>query len=284
MINKILYTTDFSPSSAQAFPYALDLAQKHKAKLYIVTVYEVPLGAPSSMFTSREATMKKVAAEKYALAVNNLEKYFSEYLLGEVHWEHKAIEGLAPDQILKFQKANNIDLVVMGTHGKTGNQGLFMGSVANQVVQDSTCPVLVVPPLVNYKYPNNIAYASDLKGKESKMIQFVIGLAKKYYSKLIFVHVDEQTGLEEESNKKLKEKVEALDYPMVDYYDVVNSDLADGLLGFIEEHEVDWLAMTTHTTSILDKLFHNSLTTRMLKNSPVPLLVFNQFKSDIIVL
>jgi len=284
MINKILYTTDFSASSAQAFPYALDLAQKHDAKLYIVTVYEVPLGAPSSMFTSREATMKKLAKEKYELATKNLEKYFSEYLLGELDWEHSAIEGLAPNQILKFQKENDIDLVVMGTHGKTGNQGLFMGSVANQVVQHSACPVLVVPPLVNYKYPNNIVYASDLRGKESKMIQFVVGLAEKYYSKLIFVHVDEQTGLEEESNQKLKEKVDAIDYPMVDYYDVINSDLAEGLLNFINEHDADWLAMTTHTTSILDKLFHSSLTTKMLKNSPVPLLVFNQFKSDIIVL
>jgi nucleotide-binding universal stress UspA family protein len=116
------------------------------------------------------------------------------------------------------------------------------------------------------------------------MIDFVIELAKNYYSKLIFVHVDQQEDLEEESKQKLKDKVDALEYSMIDYHEVVHDDLVEGLLNFIKEHDGDWLAMTTHTTSIFDKLFHSSLTTKMLRNSPVPLLIFNQFKSDIIVL
>jgi len=284
MIKHILYTTDFSESSAQAFPYALDLAQKHNAKLHILNVFTVPLGAPSSMFTSSQQTMKRMHEEKYALSRNNLQKYFSEYLLSDMDWVHHSVEGEAHEQILKYQEANDVDLTVMGTHGSTSNLNLFMGSVASVIVRRSKSPVLIIPPLVNYIYPNKLVYATDLKGNDSKTINYVVDLAERYYSNVSIVHVGSQADLQEENKLKLKSIASELNYSMVDFYDIVESDVAKGLLNFIDEHQGDWLAMTTHTTSIFDRLFHSSLTTKMLNRSPIPILVFNQFKSDIIVL
>ena len=141
-IEKILFTTDFSENSTEALKYATSLAEKYGSCLHIVHVtlgpneflaYSVEAYIPDSMKKSEraslEANLKKLPPAKYGSPKSV---------------KHKILEGLPFPEILTYIKKNNIDLVVMGTHGRTGLKHMVMGSVSENVVRSSTVPVLTV--------------------------------------------------------------------------------------------------------------------------------------------
>ncbi|NNE37899.1 MAG: universal stress protein [Gammaproteobacteria bacterium] len=141
-ISKILFPTDFSKNSEQALKYATDIAEKYGAALYIIHVtlgvnqylaYDVTAYIPEDM---KENERKKLQ--------ENLEKLPSAELGKPSSVQHEVLEGLPVPEILQYIKDNDIDVVVMGTHGHTGLKHLVMGSVAENIVRSSTVPVLTV--------------------------------------------------------------------------------------------------------------------------------------------
>lgn len=143
-IKKILFPTDFSEGSAYAVPYALDLAKKYGAKLYVIhVVYDivrttgwyVPHVNAEEMYRSMEEN-----------AVKELKKYCEEDLKGYSPVESAALKGIPHEEILKFASENKADLIVMGTHSRKGFDRIIFGSTAERVVRYSRCPVITVGP------------------------------------------------------------------------------------------------------------------------------------------
>lgn len=124
-IKKILYPTDFSSYSNQAYFHALALAETHGASLTIAHVY-----APKTLPGERSFWRSQ------------LEQIHPQNRKIQVH--HAFLEGDAADQIVRYAAEIGMDLIVMGTHGRTGTDRLLMGSVAEQVLRDAPCSVMVV--------------------------------------------------------------------------------------------------------------------------------------------
>ena len=141
-IEKILVPTDFSELSAAATEYAKMFAAKFDAKVYLVHVVDtVPLigpdGGPSYMTVAHE--VDKDATQEL--------KHFAAKHLGSVKKLELIIcEGDPRLEVLKLLEKENIDLIVMATHGRTGLAHVILGSVAERVVQNSPVPVVVVKP------------------------------------------------------------------------------------------------------------------------------------------
>jgi nucleotide-binding universal stress UspA family protein len=132
-IKKILYPTDFSSHSNQAYFHAVALAEKHGASLTIVYVYAPSFGTP-------EVHDEGSNGREYWRS--QLEQIRPVDTRIPVH--HVFLEGDPATEIVRYAVDAGVDLIVMGTHGRTGLERLLMGSVAEKVMRDAPCSVLVV--------------------------------------------------------------------------------------------------------------------------------------------
>ena len=143
-IRRILYATDFSKASARALDEAVRLAKQNHAELLVVHVIE-PVGqyAAGEDFGGAELYMKiEEAAEQDAQ--RSMQKLMGKLQQARVKAKSLLLKGLAYEQIVKTARSRKANIIVIGTHGRTGLSKLFMGSVAGRVVSLASCPVLTV--------------------------------------------------------------------------------------------------------------------------------------------
>ena len=276
----ILLPSDFSKNSDNAIAYAIDLVKKNEGELSLLHVFEVPFMAPSSAFTTREKTMKVVEEEMRKISQSKLESIIKNNNIDEVPKLTLLREGNVQEEILEVIKEGDIDLVIMGTKGETANRGLFMGSVAKEIVQHAPCPVLAIPDEASFDGINKIVYATDLQQDETNTINYMVEFAKLYDASLIILHVDHETEVKEWSIDLLMDMIEKTDYPKIAYKEMVLNDVAEGIDDYVEKNRPDILAMTTHTTTLYDKIFHKSITKQLLMHTHIPLLAFSDRKHD----
>jgi nucleotide-binding universal stress UspA family protein len=133
-IKKILYPTDFSSYSNQAYFHAIALAGTHGASLTVLFVYN-----PDA--TSTPGSTGEDEADR---------RYWQEQLEQirptdpHIPVSHVLLEGDPATEIVRYGRDAGVDLIVMGTHGRTGLERLLLGSVAEKVLRDAACSVLVV--------------------------------------------------------------------------------------------------------------------------------------------
>lgn len=143
---RVLFPTDFSEASAEAARYALTLADRLRAELHALHVIEAI--AP----TLPEAAQHLAAFPEGYLskARENAESALAAALPSDLAGGKKVVRGVRVGsprgEILKYAKQNHVDLIVMGTSGRSGLPRLLVGSVAERVVRHAPCPVLTVPP------------------------------------------------------------------------------------------------------------------------------------------
>ncbi len=146
----ILVTTDFSEAAESAFGYAkeqLKLAGKGKNKITLLKVIDVVPPAGIKFEYGLAIADKKGMLEK-------VYKHASEQILeiAEQQFAGLPVETVVVkpkkavyQEIIKFAETNNVSLIVMSTHGRTGVKHFLLGSVAERVVRKSSCPVMIVP-------------------------------------------------------------------------------------------------------------------------------------------
>lgn len=144
MFTRILVPTDFSPPSDAALEYARMLAAKFGASLRLLHVIDEP--TPASNFVAdgyapttddiRDALLTQ-ARGRLAYAMNVADRT-------HFHATANAVIGMPAPAIVDYAAATGTDLIVMGTHGRTGLAHMLMGSVAEHVVRTAGCPVLTV--------------------------------------------------------------------------------------------------------------------------------------------
>ena len=137
-IQTILFPTDFSPASEAALDYAISLARDANARLLLLHVAEpLPVYGDVPYYGVAEPDKTELERRLHAVPVDP-----------RVQVERHLVVGDAPEQILAEAAKEEADMIVMGTHGRTGLMRLLMGSVAERVVRSAICPVLAVKTAV----------------------------------------------------------------------------------------------------------------------------------------
>lgn len=137
----ILCPTDFSESAAKALTLADEMAHQFDAKLHVLhVVYDLNLysGAASTMawYPTMYIDLEKMAQEEMQKTVKSIKH--SKRVSSTIH------RGMGSEAILNYARANECDLIVLGTHGRTGLARVVMGSTTEHVIRHATCPVLTV--------------------------------------------------------------------------------------------------------------------------------------------
>jgi nucleotide-binding universal stress UspA family protein len=143
-VKRILFATDFSECSSAALDVASRLASETGARLYIVHVdglveISIPAIPPSegAYYDAPWGYERREVRERLKSIVPTV---------ANVAHEHFYVTGLPVAELLKCAESSHVDLIVMGSHGRSGLSRLIMGSVAEGVIRGASCPVLVVKP------------------------------------------------------------------------------------------------------------------------------------------
>lgn len=144
-LRKILYPTDFSESSLEALKYAVSFARDYKARLVLMHVVNEQIfseGLSLPRLEAPEALGQEMAAE----AGRQMRMLIPAGELAGLDVEHVILRGMPFLEIIRYAKANEVDLIVIGTHGRSGMEHIIFGSTAEKVVRKAPCPVLSVRP------------------------------------------------------------------------------------------------------------------------------------------
>ena len=135
---------DFVEGNQKILPYVKAMAEKYQAALHLLYVLRDPEGYAT--FYAPHLNLEKMVEEIAFEADKKLKEYMRKNLEGfrEVH-TRVSIGGVARE-IVEYARGENIDLIIMGTHGRKGLEAAFFGSVAQKVVKNSLVPVLTVNP------------------------------------------------------------------------------------------------------------------------------------------
>jgi nucleotide-binding universal stress UspA family protein len=140
-IHHVLVPTDFSASAEQALDYAIRLARTCNARLTLLHVIQpVPMGGVDMGVALPEAYLQEVEEA----AQGSLEEALARVTAAGLTAEQVVLYGVPFQEIVETAKARQVDLIVMGTQGRTGFMHVLLGSVAEHVVRLAPCSVLVV--------------------------------------------------------------------------------------------------------------------------------------------
>jgi nucleotide-binding universal stress UspA family protein len=142
IFHKILVPTDFSADAERAVRVGSELSRLYLAPMTIIHIYDpVAYPLPDGYVLFTPAQLSRMWAEfetRLALAAK------AAWESGAVQPETRLLQGITEAEIVRFARDSGYDLIVMGTHGRTGIGRLLLGSVAARVVQTAACPVLTV--------------------------------------------------------------------------------------------------------------------------------------------
>jgi nucleotide-binding universal stress UspA family protein len=139
----ILHPTDFSRASAKAFATAVELARANRAALTVVHVLTPVVPVAGEGYVLPE-TYEQIEAAARAAAQKQLDRLVAKAKPAGVRATGLLLTGTPHDQIVRAARSRRADLVVIGTHGRTGLARFFLGSVAARVTALAPCPVLTV--------------------------------------------------------------------------------------------------------------------------------------------
>jgi nucleotide-binding universal stress UspA family protein len=188
-LKNILFATDFSQAADAAAPIAIQIARRYGAKVYGVHVNrfeDYTAAAPNAWVAMAEAAEKETKEDDGRL---------NEQLQGI---EHEVVigKGNTWEVMSNLIEQKGIDLIVLGTRGRTGLGKVILGSVAEQILRQSPCPVLTVGPHVNlwsdeYAKMREILYATALEADYPVAAPYAVSLAQENQAHLVLLHVIE---------------------------------------------------------------------------------------------
>jgi universal stress protein A len=142
-VRRVLHPSDFSSASRGAFAKAVDLARDNKAELILLHVRSLAVPMIGDGYISPQ-TYEEFERASRVSADKQMQKLVAEAKKRGVRVRGLVGEGVAHEQIVRAARGQKADMIVMGTHGRTGMSKLFLGSVAGRVVSAAPCPVLTV--------------------------------------------------------------------------------------------------------------------------------------------
>jgi nucleotide-binding universal stress UspA family protein len=196
-IKQILCPVDFSESSARAYDTAQSLARHYQAKLFLQHVVDFVL--PSYAYYADAVYVIELFQRTRDGARKQLQDFAKSHPRSGVHPECLVDEGRAADSILSFAAAQDVDLIVMGTHGLKGVDRVALGSVAEKVLRKARCPVLVSRKTgqgvaapeggQDSVHLQRLIFCTDFSDPARRALEYALSVAAEYDAEITLLHV-----------------------------------------------------------------------------------------------
>lgn len=194
-LERILIATDLSPASLWSLPYVIDIAKKYGSTVFMA--HAIPFG---TYLVARPQTFDAIEEECRRGAQKKLDTYSAEVNEQSIPVQTLLSEGDIAVVLPEWISKNHIDLVAVGTTGRTGVRKLVLGSVAEEIVRDAECPVLTVGQGAASSAGTKVAlrtilYATDFSADSLRARAYAMSLAEHHRARLILLYVSTQEDL-----------------------------------------------------------------------------------------
>jgi nucleotide-binding universal stress UspA family protein len=280
---KILVPTDFSDLATEALVFAGDLARKLGAE---VTVLYADEFLPPPYFTSTQVDeMVALLGRSRDLAAEQLESYAREHLGEGVAIRSIVAKALPVTAILDYAERERPDMIVMGTHGRSGMSRLMLGSVAERVLRETGVPLLTVRSGgAERRSIRRIVCPVNFTGVARDAVEHAVSLAMALDAALDFLHVVEKGGTPAaaEEMKKIcdwvpeKAKVNCRFEEMA-----VGSDPAEQILDYAGETGADLLVIGAQHRKFSDTTIIGTTSVRIVRHAPLPVLTVTRREAPV---
>jgi nucleotide-binding universal stress UspA family protein len=200
----ILVPTDFSDTATAALAWAKEIAGKSDGSIEIL--YADPFLPPPHFTAAQVPTLAEDIERSKVLAEKELTRYVGDHLGEGVRSEAIVAQGLPVTEIVKRAEAKDVDLIVMGTHGRSGFNRMMLGSVTDSVLRQTDRPVLAVRVEEGAAAPvslRKILCPVNFTGIAQRALEEAFALARLVGAQLTILHVREETDEEGEANEAI---------------------------------------------------------------------------------
>ena len=299
-IDRVLFPTDFSEGAERAFPQAAHLADWHDAELHVLNV------------TGRHRHDFEETKEQFPIPEETLQDWLGRPSTSAsgAHWPDVAslpirqaqVEATDPAaRILAYAEDEDIDLIVMGTHGRRGVNRMLFGSVTEEVVRRSPCPTFTVrtdADVAPNRAVRRVLAPVDFSDASEGAVQHAREIALTYGAEIDLLHVVEEPvypsayGFEpagfptadvlDNVEKQLGDMArEEIGYEHV-MIEARTGDPASEILNYTEDNEIDLIVIATHGRTGLDRMLIGSVAERVLRRAPTPVFVVKPDRKSLV--
>lgn len=272
----ILVPTDFSRQADNALNFAIQMAKIFPAEITLLHVFEMS----GNMYTDYIGINKEFTDTVRNEVKQKLEDLREEFAQKEgivVKW--LVYQGTVNSEIHQAAEENDIDLIIMGTHGARGIRENLFGSQTWGVIRQSRIPVLVIPQDYSWKKPEKLLMATNQFEKQPAILDPLFQLSKIFDAHIqvaVFTEKEDEPEIYPEHNRQIIEYEKEL---LAEYNDeslstihLYGEDFEQTLQEHISKAGIDILAMITYHRNFLDRMLHPSQTRRMAFHTSIPLL------------
>jgi nucleotide-binding universal stress UspA family protein len=294
-INKILFPTDFSECANQALCHATYLAQKFNSELvmlHAIIIYEDDPNDPDHRFLDLYDCYDSMEA----VADTRMDRCVDEETKEKVKITKVNVRAISPStEIIEYAQENGIDLIVMGTHGRTAVSHFLLGSVAERVVRSAPCPVLTVGPEhgadTDSMIYERILVPIDFSGPCKNAVRYAVSLGKLYGAHLDLLHViegwihpafyttwdksilDFMPDIKSRSTEAMEDFIK--DFEMEGL--TLDMHVAEGkphtrIVQFAEEKKAHLIVIATRGLGAIDHILLGSTAEKVVRKAPCPVL------------
>lgn len=273
-MKNILVPVDFSPYSLSAAKSAAKIAAKTKGRIHLLhLIPEMPVTWSRQSDNERHAFPK--LEKKYTDALSALEKFSKNTFFKDCQLFPQVQGGVVFEQIERYIKNHNIDLVVIGAHGSDDKELRFIGSTAQRVLRNVNCAVLSVKKDTYLKDLKKIVFVSDFEEHIAPALHAVKNLAYDFKADIDLVHINTPSHFEDDSivEKRIKKYVSSKKGTTIQPFIENNQEREVGILYAANKHKADIIAMATHARAH-KATYLMSTTETILFHSNLPVLSF----------
>ena len=272
-MKRILVPTDFSRYSEEALKVAVQIAKKYNSEIILLHMLELPINANVAIGGGKSIPEIMFYKNK---AISNLEKLMeSDYLKGinvsEAIEFKKVYEG-----VIDASEKNNIDLIIMGSHGTSGFDELLVGSNAEKVVRFSKIPVLVVKNEAKEFKARNFVFASDFSKETRKPFRKMIEFAKIFDSNLFLVMINTPNSFKttHDAEKIMRGFIANFDVENYSTHIYNDTNIENGIANFANSVDADLIGICTHGRTGLAHFFNGSISEDLVNHVVRPIITF----------
>lgn len=277
-MKKILVPTDFSKNAYAALFYATKLFSDEALHITILHSFEEEVGKLTSRVDigRSENIIEKLYRQSDEDGKQLVHKIKLDSSKVAHNFEVISTPATLSKTINKLVSTEGIDLVVMGSKGRTGAEEVLMGSTTIKITKTlEGCPLLIVPREVDFVIPTNIAFATDYNDfYQLSKLRPIVRLVRQYNSNLHVVHVGAEEDLDVLQQQNLEHyKNDLTEYDTEFHFIPKKENISKTLHYFIDGRNMDLLALVYHKHAFLKKLFREPVVSRVGKHTHVPTLV-----------
>lgn len=280
---KILVPTDFSDNAMNAIAYALEFFKYQKTEFYFMHAYEAEVYNHKDLvnrtdFSAIVESVKQQSEENLANLLAKVKEISPNPRF--TYFTISAYNSLL-DQSDIIVDSKNIDLVVMGTKGKSNHSHLTFGSNTLQVLKYVQCPVLAIPQNYSYEKPKHALFPTNyLIPYKRRELKLLCDLLSPYRTKIDMLYVSKinKLSFRQEDNKAFIE--ETICENKISYHTIDSKKIETAINTYVTDNNIDFLILVNTQHSYLENILFQSTIDKISLKISIPLLVLQNLRRE----